>query len=359
MMKSTLLLAFSALSFFANAQNAEKLKPFAHKLLYVDKANIYSGVDLAKDGEKYSTLTIPELISGFDATWIDPNPRKSLLDKSNGLSHNRSAPIFKKPVGDIPHIFIPNVLATQFISKKFEALKSPNTTAVLVRLRDAVKWEGGIGLGIQLRDRDDHFEIGNFNGAVHLDKGLIPLNRWVFIVMEDNGDKSRMLVNGVQIGGFKTLPKSYIDAIYYGTNSHVIEHDFGFGLIYNGIYTESQLAKLMQVVNKIVPIGSFPRKPVIYEPKVKFENGVFKLASYKYHGYDETPINPASIRYEWIVIDGETGLDGQRLAGTGAELSIPKKPGQQVAVIVTCKDMKGRYYSGIPFRSEFFRDERP
>jgi hypothetical protein len=352
------VLAFSALSFFANAQNAEKLKPFAHKLLYVDKANIYSGVDLAKDGEKYSTLTIPELITGFDATWSDPNPRKSLLDKENGLSHNRNTPIFKKPVGDIPHIYFPNVLGSQFISKRFPVINSPNTTFALVRIRDAVKWEGGIGMGASMRERGDHWEIGNFSGVVQLDKGLLPLNRWIFIVMEDNGPLSRVMVNGVQIGDFKTLPKSYIDALYYGTNSHVIEHDLKFCAVYNGIFTESQLAELMQVVNKIVPIGSFPRKPVIYEPKIKFENGVFKVASYKYHGYDETPINPASIKYEWIVIDGETGLDGQRLAGTGAELNIPKRPGQQVAVIVTCKDMKGRYYPGIPFRSEFCRDER-
>ncbi len=355
-MKRILISLLLLASLVVNAQNADKLKPYFHKLLYVDKANVYSGKDLAKDGEKYSTITVKEIVSGSDATWSDPNPRKSFLDKEHGLSHNRNTPIFKKAVGDTPLLFFPNVIGSQLISGRFQALNSPNTIIAYVRVHDAVRWEGGIGMGVSVRDRDDHLELANNAVGVQLDKGRIPLNRWVLIVIEDNGPLSRVVINDVQIGGYKTLPKSYIDALYYGTNSHIIEHDLKFCGLYNGIFTESQLAEITQIANKIVPIGSFPKKPVIYQPTIKFENGVFKLASYKFHGYDETPIDPNSIKCEWIIIDKD-GLDGQRLISKEKELNIPKAD-QQVAVIVTCKDMKGRDYSGIPFRSEFLRDPR-
>lgn len=356
-MKRFLLPFLLFASFLVQAQIADKLKPYFHKLLYVDKANVYSGGELAKDGEKYSTITVKEIITGSDATWSDPNPRKSFLDKEHGLSHNRNTPIFKKAVGDTPLLFFPNVLGSQLISARFPALTSPNTVIALVRVRDAVRWEGGIGMGVSVRDRDDHLELSNNAIGVELDKGRIPLNRWVLIVIEDNWTQSRVLINGVQIGSFKTLPKSYIDAIYYGTNSHIIEHDLKFCGLYNGIFTESQLAEITQIANKIVPIGSFPKKPVIYEPKIKIENGVFKLASYKFHGYDATPIDPASIKCEWVVIPSGN-LDAQRYVTTTTGEFNPPKADQQVAVIVTCKDLKGRYYSGIPFRSEFLRDQR-
>ncbi len=347
-----------SISFFANAQSADKLKPYFHKLLYVDKYNVYSGSELAKDGEKYSTITVKEVISGNDATWTDLSPRKSFLDKANGLSHNRNTPIFKKPVGDTPHLFFPNVLGSQLISGRFQPLRSPNTVVALVRIRTAVRWEGGIGMGVSVRNRDDHFELSNNAVGVQADKGLPFENRWAMIVAEDNGPKSRIIVNDMQIGGFVTLPASYIDALYYGTNSHIIEHDLKFCGLYNGIFTDDQLSEIFQIANKIVPIGSFPRKPVIYDPKIKVENGVFKLASYKFHGYDETPIDPSSIKCEWIIIPGGN-LDAQRYVTTTTGEFNPPKASQQIAVIVSCKDMKGRSYPGIPFRSEFLRDERP
>lgn len=332
-------------------QNVDKLKPYFHKLIYIDKANVYSGDELAKDGEKYSNITIDEAITGIHVTWNDPNPRKSLLDKEHGLSHNRNTPIFKKPVGDTPHLFWPNVLGSQLISKTFPALKSPNTVVAYVRVRDAVKWEGGIAMGVGIRDRGDRLEIGNWGGAVSLDKGLFPLNRWVLVIMEDNGARSRVMINDMQIGGFVNLPASYIDAIWYGTNSHIIEHDLKFCGIYNGIFTDAQLAELIQIANKIVPLGSYPKKAFIYSPRVSISNGVAIVSSYKFHGYDQTPIDPNSIRWEWMGIDGKTGLDGQRYLGTGPTLTIPEDI-IEVSVIGFAKDMKGRYYSGIPFRSE-------
>lgn len=350
-LKTFLLLAFLTLGYLVNAQNVDKLKPYFHKLVYIDKANVYSGTELAKDGEKYSTITINEAITGIPVTWSDPNPRKSLLDKEHGLSHNRNTPIFKKPVGDTPHLFWPNCIGSQLVSGKFAGLKTPNTVVTLTRVRDAVTWEGGIGSGVSLRDRGDHIELSNNAAGVQIDKGVFPRNRWILTIAEDNGGRSRVLINDMQIGGFVNLPPSYIDAIWYGTNSHIIEHDLKFFGIYNGIYTDAQLAELIQIANKIVPLGSYPKKAFIYSPRISISNGVASVSSYKFHGYDQTPIDPNSIVWEWMGIDAKTGLDGQRFLGSGPTLTIPADI-VEVSVIGFCKDMKGRYYSGVPFRSE-------
>lgn len=334
--------------------NLLKLKPYFNKLVIVDKDTITSGGFLAKDGAKYNELTIKEIIDGHDITWKDTAERQSKLDKAGKLSHNRNTPIYKAPVGDTPHVFIPNTINTQFESCSFAAVNGPFTSVVLFRPRRAVQWEGGVGLTVRMRNRGDAMSIDNTAGEVTFDKGLPIYDRWNLLIMESNGDKSRIILNGAQVGGYKTLPPVEIRALYYGTPSHPLEHDLSFAGLYFGLMTSSQHQEIYKLANAIATIDSLPTKPVITDIEIAQTDKSFMISNYHYHSPNGVPLG--SVKWEWIQIDGGN-LETQRFVGTGDKLDIPKAS-QMVAVIGTVKDRDGKYSTGIPNRSEFLKDER-
>ena len=333
-----------------------KLKPFAHELVVVDKDTVTSGGIAAKDGAKYTELTIKEIINGHDITWRDPSPRQSALDKAGKLSHNRNTPVFKAPAGDTPHVFFPNVIGTQFESRTFNSYKGPVTSFVLFRPRRAVQWEGGVGLTVRMRNRGEAMSIDNTAGEVTFDKGLPIFDRWNLIIMESNGDKSRIILNGNQIGGYKTLPPSDIRALYYGTPSHPLEHDFSNAGLFYGLMSDQAHKDLYKIENSIAPIGSLPTKPIIFDVKIKRTPTGFAVESYSTHSPNGVPLDEKSIKWEWIQIDGGN-LETQKVIGSGVKIDLPKVS-QELAVIGTAKDRDGKAWTGTPFRSEFLKDER-
>jgi hypothetical protein len=335
---------------------AIKLISLSNKLIFVDKETVTSNGVAAKDGAKYSRLTIKELINGHDITWNGPDPRNSFLEKANKLSHNRNTPIFKNPQGYRPHIFIPNMKSTQFVSQKFESVKSPMTAFTFFAPLKSVQWEGGIGLSLQSRDRGDHMELSNFAGGKELKPGsgkpVYDRPNLQFVI--DDGERSRMIVNKKQIGDFVSLNPSYIDALYYGNTSHTQEHLLFFAGLYFGVMTDKQMDEIYAIANAYLPILSLPTKPVIYDIVVGINKEGYFIKDYKYHSPNDIPIDLESIKCEWIT-GGD--LDKQTFIGEGKQLNIsPDK--HELAAIVSCKDRDGKSYSGIPFRSEFLRDER-
>jgi len=334
--------------------NFLKLKQFAHEFVGIDKDTVTSGGLPSKDGAKVADMTFKELINGHDLTWRDASPRQSALDKAGKLSHNRNTPIFKAPAGDTPHVFFPNTINTQFESKSFAGVKGPFTSFVLFRPRKAVQWEGGVGLTVRMRNRGDAMSIDNTAGEVTFDKGLPIYDRWNLLIMESNGDKSRIILNGTQVGGYKTLPQVEIRALYYGTPSHPLEHDLSCAGLYFGLLTDAQHKEIYKISNAIAPIGSLPNKPVIYDINIKRTVTGYTIENYKSHSPNDLPIGV--IKWEWILID-RGNLETQRIVHSGANFNIPKGD-QQAAVIGSCKDRDGKYWTGIPFRSEFLRDER-
>jgi len=333
---------------------ALKLKAYFDKLIFVDKDTVFSGGKAAKDGVKYLDLTINELIDGSHVTWKGENPRNSFLEKANKLSHNRNTPIFKAPAGDTPHIFIPNMKSTQFQSLPFAEVSGPFTVYYLFRPRKSVSWEGGAGLTIRMRNRGDAMAIDNTAGEVTLDKGIPVYDRWNILVMESNGDKTRAILNGAQVGSFKTLPAAKIRQLYVGNPSHTMEHDFVLGGLKFGLFTDQEHKEIYGHCNKLAPILSLPNKPVIYDIQIGINKAGYFLAGYKTHSPNDVPIDPKSIKCEWIT-GGD--LDKQTFIGSGPQFNIgPAK--QELAAIVSCKDRDGKSYTGVPFRSEFLKDER-
>lgn len=319
-------------------------------IIYISKDNVYSGTKPAGSGEKYTTLTLTDVVSGNNVTWTDNAPRKSFLDKSNGLSHNRNTPTFYNVEGEAPYIYFPNVIGSQFVGKTFQSVNQPYTSVTLFMPLTAVQWEGGIGLSPQARDRGDYFDVANFTGAAALPTGIKPvLNRWNLLIVEDNGDKSRVFLNGKQVGGYITLPKSFVNCLYLGTNSHVQEHKLSLAAFKKGLLTDTQRKELISASNEIVPMLSTATAPIIFNPVVQYSNGAFSLKSWEYHSPNGVPIDPESVKIEWIWIPGGN-LDAQRYAGSGAELRIDEKG--EAAAIVTCTDLTGNKYEGPPFRSE-------
>jgi len=334
--------------------NFLKLKPFAHEFVGIDKDTVTSGGLPSKDGAKVADMTFKELINGHDLTWRDDSPRQSALDKAGKLSHNRNTPIFKAPAGDTPHVFFPNTINTQFESKSFAGVKGPFTSFVLFRPRKAVQWEGGVGITVRMRNRGDAMSIDNTAGEVTFDKGLPVYDRWNLLIMESNGDKSRIILNGAQVGGYKTLPQVEIRALYYGTPSHPLEHDLSYAALYFGLLTDAQHKEIYKISNAIAPIGSLPNKPVIYDIDIKRTDKGFQVAGFLYHSPND--IKRGDIKWEWIQIDG-VSLETQKFVGIGTDLEIPKA-NQMVAVIGSVKDRDGKSCTWIPCRSEFLRDER-
>ena len=333
---------------------ALKLKTYFEKgkFVFVDKDTVFSGGVLAKDGAKYTELTIKELITGHDITWNDTGQRQSKLDKAGKLSHNRNTPIFKAPTGDTPHVHFPNVINTQFQSKGFPEMSGPFTSIVFFRPRRSVQWEGGIGLTVRMRNRGDAMSIDNTNGEVTLDKGLPVYDRWNLLIMEVNGVNTRAKLNGQWVGGNKTLSATKIRALYYGTPSHVQEHDLKYAVLLPGLLTDAEHAEILKLSKQIIEIDSLPTKPVITNIRIKQTEKGFALSGYDYHSPNGLPIG--SVEVEWIQIDGGN-LETQKFVGTGFDLEIPKA-NQMVAAIVTVKDRDGKSYPGIPFRSEFLKD---
>jgi hypothetical protein len=333
---------------------AIKLKAYFDKQIFVDKDTVLSNGVEVKDGSRYLNYTVKEGISGNDVKWAGSDPRLSFLEKVNRLSHNRNTPIFKAPAGDTPHLFIPNMKSTQFESQPFQQYSGPLTVYYLFRPRKSVQWEGGAGVTLRMRNRGDAMAIDNTIGEVILDKGLPVYDRWNLLAMESNGDKSRAILNGVQIGGFKTLPTAKLDRLYIGNPSHTMEHDFKSGSVKFGLLTDQQHKEVYALHNKVVPILSLPEKPVIYDIKIGLNANGYYLADYKYHSPNDVPIDPGSLKVEWIT-GGD--LDKQTFIGTGQHFDIVPKQ-QELAAIVSCKDRDGKYYTGIPFRSEFLKDQR-
>lgn len=333
---------------------ALKLKPYFDKLIFVDKDIVTSGGKPAKDGVKYTELTINEIIDGSHVTFKDPEPRKSFLEKTTKLSHNRNTPIFKNPAGDTPHVFVPNMKSTQFQSLPFTEVSGPFTVVVLFRPRRSVSWEGGVGMTVRMRNKGDAMAIDNTVSEVTLDKGIPVYDRWNLLVMESNGDKTRAILNGMQVGSFKTLPPAKIRQLYVGNPSHTQEHDIVFEGLKFGLLTDEQHKEVYALSNKLAPILSLPEKPVIYDIQIGINPNGYFLKGYKYHSPNDVPIDTKSIKVEWIT-GGD--LDKQTFVGSGTELKIsPAK--QELAAIVSCKDRDGKSYTGVPFRSEFLRDER-
>lgn len=355
-----------------------ELKTFANKMIYVDYNNVYTDATrttLAKDGEQYNALNITELISGDNITWSDGgNQRRSFLDIFYGFTGDRIDPMFKNPFGDTPHVTLTNVLGTQFISPSFSSLTSPNTVVTLVRQRLAASDEGAFGMSVAARDRGyNHLEINNFAGGVELDNdtGVPAFEKWNLLLIEDNGTSSGAEINGIRLGTNKTLPASFVNQLYYGTNSHVVEHDVKFCLLYNGIFNNAQKARILSLANQLVPINSMPYAPCIYNPVVTFD-GVdsFYISSYSFNSVFGVAIDPASIQISWCVIGGTTvqgwtGLDTQRIVHVGSTLvrslypsafPVPGSGQQQVFAIITARDLNGFVWTGIPFRSRAVND---
>lgn len=333
---------------------ATKLKAYGNKLVFADKDTVFSGGLKAKDGGRAGDLTINEIIDGSHVRFKGEPQPKSFLEKINKLSHNRNTPIFKAPAGDTPHVFIPNMKSTQFESWTFNEVSGPFTVYYLFRPRKSVQWEGGAGLTIRMRNRGESMSIDNTIGEVILDKGLPVYDHWNLLCMESNGDKSRALLNGVQVGGFKSLPQVKINRLYIGNPSHTMEHDFALGLLKFGLFTDQEHKEIFSQCNKIAPILSLPNKPVIYDIEIGINKEGYYLKSYKYHSPNGVPIDESSIKCEWIT-GGD--LDSQSFLGTGKQFNI-EPANQELAAIVSCKDRDGKYYTGIPFRSEFLKDER-
>jgi hypothetical protein len=365
------------------AAAALQLKSMFSHFVYVDTNNVYTDASrstLAADGVAYTALNLTESVTGAHLTWLPIGPRRTFLSPAFGFSHDRTAPIFKNPLGDVPHVFIPNVLDSVFNSSgTFANQASPNTSVVLFRHRRAIVDEGGIGMGLQARDRGyNQYEIGNFTGATELaaNSGIAPFDVWSLLVLEDNGSQSRIYLNGAKLGADVTLPASLVNRLYYGTNSHVLEHDLKFAGHFNGIFTAAQRDNLLALANRIVPIGSLPKAPVVTNPVVVFDGtDTFRVASYSYSAPDGAAINPASLEIEWFVtslnvptVQGWFGLDGQRFVHRGPTLKrslfpssfpIPGNDQQQVVAVVRARDVNGCGWSGVPFRSRPLRDEIP
>lgn len=325
---------------------ATKLKQHAHKLIFIDKDTVSVGAN---------EIGLTELIDGTNLKWTGSYPRLSGLEKANKLSHNRNTPIFKAPTGDRPHIFVPNMMSTRFGSQKFPAIKGPMTMFVYYRPRKAVPWEGGIGLSVQARDRGDRMEISNFAGGVDLKGVGKPVyDRPSLAIVVSNGDKSRLIINKKQIGDYVTLKESYVDELFYGNPAHTQEHDLFFAGLYFGVMPDKQMDEVYKIANSYLPVLSLPEKPVIYDIEIGVNKEGYYLKNYKYHSPNDVPIDLASLKVEWIT-GGD--LDKQTFLGTGKQFNI-KPAKQELAAIVSCKDRDGKYYTGIPFRSEFLKDER-
>jgi hypothetical protein len=366
-----------------SAEAALQLKALFSHFVYVDSNNIYTDASrstLATDGVAHPALNLTELVANQHLNWVPLGPRRSFLSKAYGFSHDRSGPIFKNPVGDTAHIFFPNVLDSVFASSAtFAKQSSPNTSVTLFRSRRAVIDEGSVGMGVTVRDRGgSYYEITNFTGATLLanGSGIAPPDVWSLLITEDNGPQSRVYLNGTQLGTDATLPASFVDRLYYGTNSHVHEHDLKYVGRYNGIFTAAQRARILALTNSIVPLGSVPAAPVVRNPIIAFDGtDTFSVTSYTYTSPDGTPIDPASFTIDWFVtnlfapsVQGWTGLDAQHFVHRGPTLKrslfptsfpTPGNDQQSVIAIVSCKDIQGRSWTGIPFRSRPLRDEIP
>jgi chitodextrinase len=357
-----------------------QLKSMFTKLVYVDTDNVFA--DTARtapaiDGVNHPSLTLTELIDGTHVTWTEESPRKSLLSTAYGFGHDRRGPTFKNPAGDVPHVFIPNVIASQFASTgTFATQNSPNTSAVLFRNRRAVSYEGGLGIGVFARDRDyNHYELGNFTGAVELPagSGVAAFDTWSLLVLEDNGSSSRIYLNGQKLCCDVTLPTSFVNRLYYSTVSHALEHDVKFAGHYHGIFTAAQRDTLLALANQIVPIDSMPNAPVAFNPTISFDGiDTFSVPNYSFHSVGGVAIDPSTVEIDWFVVStniptvqGWLGLDGQRFLHRGPTLKrslfpssipAPGNGGQSVAVTIKARDLNGRGWTGIPFRSQFTFD---
>lgn len=352
---------------------------------YFDKAvniaelnSVYSDTGrttAANDGDYVKNIT--EINDGSNLSWISSSIRKSYLSQKFASRYNFQAPVYKSPSGDKPHITFPNMLDTQYSSSTFSAANSPNTMVAVIRSRRAVPDEGGVGMGLYVRDRSaDHLEISNSAGSVELDaaSGIPTYQQIKVILVEDNGASSRLFVNNVQFGTNKTLAAGTINQLFYGTTSHQWEHDLFFVGVHYGIFSSGDRSALQTLIESFFSVSSGPNKPYLYNPVLSFDGvDTFSVSSVSFNDPSSVGENTSLREYEWFVnrsaasVDGYTGLDGQYAIHRGSILKRGDHPdvflagatgtgAVQVAVRIKGYDNNGNSWSGIPFRSLFIND---
>jgi len=352
---------------------------FNRLIIPADPATVYADVartTLANDGDIPKGIT--ELINGNHLSWVSSDAvRRNYLDANHGGRWNLSSPIYKKPSGDYPHISLFNMLDVLYQSSAFTALSSPNTSVYVVRVRKAVQDEGGLTFGVSLRDRgNDHLEIGNNAGSVELDaaSGIPNFEQIDILFAVDNGANSTVYRNNVALGTVKTLTASSITQLYYGTNSHVIEHDLLLAGVINSVLSTTPRTNLYDAIRAFFPVNQRPQRPHLYGLAVPVFDGVDTFTPSGGTFYDPNSVaeNTSAREYEWFFftqtanISGHTGLDTQEPFYRGTNLKRGDHPNVfrgtegtsdiYVAYRVKGYNTNGQSWGGIPFRSIFLAD---
>jgi hypothetical protein len=363
---------------------------YDHLFIPDDTDSVYSDTGrttLATDGDAVKSLT--DLVGSQNMTWISSSTRRSFLDIKHGSAYELTYPLYKKPSGQKAHVSFFNILDSQFQSGTFSALSSPNTSVFVIRSRRAVGDEGGVTLGVGLRDRSqDHFEIINNAGAVELDaaSGVANYDQLAILFAVDNGTSSTVYLNNSALGTVKTLSASSITQLLYGSNSHIWEHDLLLAGVINDVLTTGERNTLYSELTGFYTVDERPQAPHAYDVVVTFNGTDTFTCTSSFYDPNGLSENTSLAEYEWFIICArspvdfafgesslESQLDYQRIVYTKGNTLVrsdnpaiwqgglggASTPGGG-DVWVACRkksyNTNSQSWSGIPFRSLYVND---
>jgi len=396
-MKKIFLYLLLALSLSTNAQNkkaqffyflnqqAGGSSPVDYSPLYTEfdhlfipdaENSVYSDLartTLAVDGDAVKSIT--DLSGSQNLQWNSSNTRRSYLDVEHGGRYNLDFPIYKKPSGQKAHVSFFNMIDQQFASGTFTALNSPNTAVFVIRSRQAVQDEGGVGLGVYLRDRGyDHLEISNNAGSVELNaaSGIPAFDQISILYAIDHGASSSVYLNNVLLGTVETLSASSITQLFYGTNSHIWEHDLLLTGVIHSALDATARNNLTDLLDNYYTVDERPQGAHLYSQTVSFDGTDTFTFSGTFYDPNALSENTSLREYEWFVfkqnsnLAGHTGLDTQQPVGRGTTLKRGDHPeifagvegtsNVYVAARVKAYNTSSQSWSGIPPRSVFVVD---
>jgi hypothetical protein len=270
------------------------------------------------------------------------------------------------------YIFLPNLNASNWLSKQFSAAAQPYDIYIVLRDVEAQQDEGYFAVSFGVRNIGDHLKYvlnspGN-NPEVDMDRPFVPeFNKRSILRLRIDGPRSRLWINNVPVTykGSNTvdLGSAPITFLGYGSNSHVAQHDFYSMLVKFGTLSDAENKTVYDELAKYYNIGTYPEKPFASKIKAVGNNANQPrvwTATYEYVSTTGTLEDTGKTEYQWGYFDVFNGSkndinEANILAGATSKTlarndypSLFKDPGKSKAfvfVIVKVYDTKGDSWS--------------